>query len=474
MNALRDPSISYAFFYGGSSSSKTYSIVQALLIEMLIDGKDTIVFKKTRAAITASIYKDCVAAIKQMCLEPYFEILQNSIRCKNGSQITFAGIEDPERIKGIAGFKRIVFDEITEADMDDFKQLTVRMRGIENQTFIGIFNPVDEQHWIKKELFDKLDLRLIENTINGNPDSRVLDVYRKDRYIIVRSSYLNNYYVNGSIDGTWGYRDEAAIARFDEMKNVDYNYYRIYALAEWGKVSEGGEFYKNFKRTIHVGSFDIDESLPLHISVDENLRPFSPMIVAQIEYNTIKIVDEIIGESPNNNFISVVKMFAAKYGNFRNNKIFLYGDATSRKGDSRSEQGFNLFMLIKTELEMLGFQSITIRINNANPSVAISGVFMNNILAGIQSHSLLINSNCHHAINDFLYLKENAEGGALKEMYKDKDGFRCEKYGHVSDAVRYLVVKYLEAEFKKFNIKGHTEYVEDNLLASDLPDFLQF
>ena len=456
--ALRNENITYAFLYGGSSSGKTYGVVQAIIIEMLIDGCDTIIFKKTRASIASSIYKDCVNAIKQLLLDDYFDIYTNSIRCKNGSTITFKGLDDPEKIKGIAGFKRIIFDEITEGDYEDWMQLTVRMRGIKNQTFVGIFNPISETHWLKTKIFDTLELRHKNNVLEGIPESKVEDVYSSGRYLFVRSTYKNNYFVSGSLDGTWGFKDESTIERFEEMKRADYNYYRIYALAEWGKLSEGNEFYKNFKREQHVGSFDIDEDLALHISFDENVRPFFPMTVMQVEDNIIRIVDEIIGKSPNNNYLNVCKMFAVKYYQFKNSKIFLYGDATSRKNDARTANGYNLFQMIKAELTRLGFKDITIRTSNANPSVMISGVFFNRLLAGLQSYSLIVNDTCINTINDFLYLKEDKDGGMLKESFRDSDGYRCEKYGHCSDSVRYFVIQYLQEEYKRFNSKGNVSY----------------
>lgn len=473
MNAMNDESITYAFLYGGSSSGKTYSVVQAILIKVLIEGADAIIFKKTRSAITNSIYKDFVIAVKQLKLDSYFEIMANSVRCTNGAAIVFAGLDDPEKIKGIAGFKYIIFDEITEGTYEDFKQLSIRMRGIKNQKFIGMFNPVSEVHWIKEKLYDTLPLAQIDNSLDGTYKTKVIDVVRHDRYIWIRSSYLNNYYVSGCEEG-WGFKDESAMKRFDELKFSDYNYYRVYALAEWGKISEGNEFYKNFRRDNHVEKLTIDHSLPLHISFDENVRPFFPMTVMQTSDKTIKVIDEIIGINPNNNYISVCKQFAKKYSDFKRNKIFLYGDATSKRADARTEKGYNLFQMIKEELTQLGFVDITVKVNNANPSVSMSGVYINRILAGVQKYTLLINEDCKNTIADFTYLKEDKDGGMLKEKAKDSDGYPCEKYGHCSDSVRYMLIKYLEEDFKLFMTKDKGKFEPVTVSWYDNKDFLQF
>lgn len=474
MDSLNNEDLSYVFLYGGSSSGKTYSVVQAIVLSTLTDGADTLIFKKTSASISKSIYKDFVAAIKQLKVSQFFEIYSHSIRCKNGGRIDFAGIVDDERIKGIAGFKRIIIDEITECTPDEFMQVTTRMRGIKNQKLIAMFNPVSETHWLKTDVHDKLPLIGLNTTINNDPKTEVLEVAEYKRYRWIRSSYLNNYYVVGSPDGDWGFKDKAAIDRFEEFKVLDYNHYRVYALGEWGHITEGGEFYKNFKKDSHVGNFDVDIDLPLHISIDENLRPYAPMVICQVDDNVMLVVDEVIGISPQNNFVSVCKIFAERYKKFKNNRIFLYGDATSRKGDTRSELGYNLFQLVESELKKLGFLNIEIRVSNINPSVSISGVFMNRVLAGLEDNTILINAHCINTINDFLYLKEDANGNALKEHFKANDKFKGEKYGHCSDAVRYFVIKYMEQRYKEFTNRGQGNYTEITISLLDNPDFLQF
>ena len=42
------------------------------------------------------------------------------------------------------------------------------------------------------------------------------------------------------------------IEDFERDKTEDYNYYRIYALGEWGKLRTGGEFWKNYSYEKHV------------------------------------------------------------------------------------------------------------------------------------------------------------------------------------------------------------------------------
>lgn len=469
---LSDNTLRYLFFYGGSSSSKTYSIVQAILILTLQDGKNSLVFRKVQSSMKKTILNTFKVIINTHKLNNFFEIQDFKIKCVNGAIIDFTGLDDSEKIKGIESYYRLFFDEITEGELEDFKQLRKRMRGIEGQKLIATFNPIDEGHWLKQDIYDKLTFESLPTIINNNPLTEVTEVEKCKNYIFVKSTYLNNYYVVGSPDGKWGFKDVQTIDDFEQDKILDYNFYRIYALAEWGKLTSGSEFYKHFKREIHVKDLIVHNDLPLHISIDENVRPFLPLTVNQVIDGEIRVIDEICGKNPNNNINDVIRMFANKYSNWCNKKIFVYGDATSRRNDARTEKGYNLFGIMVEELNKNGFNDVTVRVPNANPSVAQSGRFMNMLLSGIiPGYKLLINSTCTNSINDFLYLKEDKDGNILKERVKNKtDGTTYEKYGHCSDSIRYYCSEYLKEEFNRIQNKNtSTEFftinIDDDLLA---------
>ena len=62
----------------------------------------------------------------------------------------------------------------------------------------------------------------------------------------------------------------------------DYNAYKVNVLGEWGNVNRGGEFYKNFKVDRQVRKNKYKE-LPIHISFDENVNPYTSLSVYQAE-----------------------------------------------------------------------------------------------------------------------------------------------------------------------------------------------
>jgi phage terminase large subunit len=283
MKCLGDSSLRYVFCYGGSSSSKTYSIVQAIIITTLQDGCNSLIFRKVQASIKKTIYNDFVSVINSLHLQDFFDIQTFQIKCKNGAIISFMGLDDPEKVKGISSYKRIVVDEITECELEDFNQLRKRMRGVHNQKLILTFNPISDVHWLKTEIYDKLNLSSLPTVIDNNMLTQVAEVQRDKNYIFIRSTYLNNYWVVGSPIGNFGYIDMHTLNDFEFDKNNDINFYNIYALGHWGKLTSGGEFYKQFKSSIHISKEDliIDLNHSLHISFDENVRPYMPMTINQ-------------------------------------------------------------------------------------------------------------------------------------------------------------------------------------------------
>ena len=186
----------------------------------------------------------------------------------NGSTIIFKGLDDSEKIKGIDSFKRVVLEEVSEFDFADYKQIRKRLRGMLGQQIICMFNPIDQEHWIKKEIFDtsvqnKLSKSLVDHSgvLNLNIEEQYTNVTEKweggkvtvkgkeypSNLVVIKSTYLNNFWVVGSPCKTFGFEDIQTIADFEHDKNTDYNFYSVYALGNWGRINRGGEFYKSFK-----------------------------------------------------------------------------------------------------------------------------------------------------------------------------------------------------------------------------------
>jgi phage terminase large subunit len=213
---------------GGGGSSKSHSIIQLLLYKFLTErNKKILVIRKTMPSIRTSV------------LVPFHEIIDAfGVRTRikedkvgmnfffNTNVIHFNGLDDPEKIKS-SNWNYIWFEEATDITENDFNTVRLYLRapsvdGHINQIFLS-FNPIDEFHWVKEKLID-------------NPS------FQKDIKVI-HSTYKDNPFLDADSRRT-----------YEELIEQDINFYRIYALGEWGKLEN--LIYRNW---------DIVKSVPPEI-----------------------------------------------------------------------------------------------------------------------------------------------------------------------------------------------------------------
>ena len=107
---LQNKTIRNIIMYGGSSSGKTYSMAQAILILTLWEGTNHLVMRKVGASIKDTVYQDFKTAAEQLEISKLFKFSDGvkTITCiQNKARIVFKGLDDAEKIKGLSSFKRV-------------------------------------------------------------------------------------------------------------------------------------------------------------------------------------------------------------------------------------------------------------------------------------------------------------------------------------------------------------------------------
>lgn len=488
---FNDETIRFIVLYGGSSSGKSYSVAQTILIQTLYDGENTLVMRKVGASILKTIYEDYKVAAKTLCINKMFRFTQNSIRCiYNGAKIDFSGLDDPEKIKGISNYKRVQLEEFSEFEITDFKQIRKRLRGKRGQQIIMTFNPISETHWIKKEYLDKEKLHEIpmKVVIGGrdipesltqvkrllmNEPKSVLNVRTKEieqhpsDTVVIQSTYLNNFWVVGSPDGKYGFYDEQCIADFEKDRLEDPDYYNVYALGEWGILRTGSEFFGSFNKGRHMQSVAYNENLPIHLSIDSNVLPYITISYWQIDFDNGKHLwqfNETAAENPNNTVRRAAKLVAERLHKFGYaGKVYLHGDASTKSANNIDEEKRSFHDLFISSLNERGYD-VEDMIASSNPSVSMSGEFINAIFEGnIPGLSITIGDNCRVSMEDYQSVQKDANGGILKTRVKNKMTMQTyEEHGHFSDTFRYVVYDLMKEEFIAFSNKR-----KRNLYARD-------
>ena len=93
--------------------------------------------------------------------------------------------------------------------------------------------------------------------------------------------------------------------------------------------------------------------------------------------------------------------------------IYLYGDASSKSRNTIDEEKRSFFDKYKEVLE--DKYRVEERIDKSNPSVSMSGDFINAIYAGsVKDIEIGIDESCKVSISDYIKVKKDANGGMLR------------------------------------------------------------
>lgn len=477
LQTMNNPEIRYCILQGGSSSSKSYSLAQIILFQTIIDGANTLVLRKVGASIRKTIYKDFEENAKKFMVngKPAFRCITNCIKCYNGAVIDFSGLDDDEKIKGISSYKRIFMDELTEYEEKDFRQIRTRMRGIEGQQLYGAFNPISESHWIKKKVFDKEKWHEIPNKVSlfgtdirpeltqvkevlMNEPKTILNPrtgeveHLPSNFLWIKSTYLNNFWVVGSPDGTYGYYDVQCIANYEADKKNDPDYYRVYALGEWGVIRTGGEALPLFSMK-KVAKKPYNPELPVHVSVDNNVLPYITSTLWQYDIDSKDFYQfaEVCAEDPENTASRAGELVAEYLDSLGADKVYLHGDVTTKAASTIDDEKRSFFDKYMEKLDKFDVEDCTPK---SNPSVRASLEFANSLFDGWNGITLTIDESCQHSIEDYLSVKKDTNGGLLKVRVKDtvtKQSY--EEHGHCTDTMRYVICDVLKDEYAAYSLR---------------------
>lgn len=207
----------YLLFYGGGSSGKSYYIVQRYVYKILNQKMNLLVVRQTGNTNRNSTFALFKQVIRQWNMSTLFKINESDlrIRCKNGNEIIFSGLDDTEKLKSVTfesgELTDVWIEEATECLEEDINQLKVRLRGGKSdKQMVLSFNPVNINHWIKKHFIDS------------------------GLATVCHSTYKDNKFLT-----------EADKETLESFKETDIYYYNVYCLGLWGVL---GKTYFNSEK----------------------------------------------------------------------------------------------------------------------------------------------------------------------------------------------------------------------------------
>lgn len=420
--------------YGGAiRGGKTFAGLGALLLLCKVYPKSKwVVVRNTLQTLKLNT----IPSFRKICpiafIKSYNQDTQ-TVTFTNDSQIIFLGEnyaddKDLNRFKGLEcnGF---LLEEINELQQKTFFKAIERagshiLPKQPRPLILATCNPTN--NWVKELVYDKWKL-------NGLPEN----------WLYIPSKITDNPFIPEDYK--------------QSLKSMPPYEYDVFVNGNWDlQERTGAEFYKYFSLDKHVKPCHYNPDLPLHLSWDENVNPYLPLGIFQIQGKEIRFIDLILGRNPNNTIRDVCKEFIFKYKDHKAG-VFVYGDATSQKEDVKQEKGYNFFSVVLKELAK--FSPIK-RVPQSNPSVVMRGQFINGIFwNNFNEITFKVAPHLKEAINDFTNTKEAADGTKAKINVKDsKSGVIYQEYGHISDLTDYLICKVFKIDFKLFQSEGITSF----------------
>lgn len=367
--------------YGGGSSGKSHGVIQKVVLKALKDWKyprRILWLRKVQSTIKDSLFedvKDCLInfGIWEMCL---WNKTDNKVELPNGAVFLFKGLDNPEKIKSIKGISDIVMEEASEFTLNDYTQLTLRLRErkhVNKQIFL-MFNPVSKLNWVYKYFFE-----------HGEPMENVM---------IRQSSYRDNKFL-----------DEMTRQNLELLANRNPAYYKIYALGEFATLDKL-VFPKYEKRLINKDEL---RHLPSYFGLDFGyVNDPSAFIHSKIDVKKKKIyiIEEYVKQGMlNDEIANVIKQLG-----------YAKEEITADSAEQKSIAEISNHDIARIRPAMKGKDSI------------ISGIQY------LNQFDIVIDERCFKTIEEldnYTWKKDKNTG----EYYNEP----VDTYNHCIDALRYSV-----------------------------------
>ena len=207
---------------GGTRSSKSYSLLQLLLIKCLNERKKKFLFlRKTFPSLRISSLTDFKMIVSDMGLWPYIrQEKQTNDFWLNGNLIHFDSLDKPEKKKSTS-WNYIFFEEMPDFTPDDFQTMQLYLSAhpgpdgvtyepfpgltvqVKNQIY-GALNPIDEYCWVKTDLLDS-------------------DAWDTNEIVSTYKDNIQNLHPD-------------VVKAIKDLEKQDHNFYLVYTLGQWGQL----------------------------------------------------------------------------------------------------------------------------------------------------------------------------------------------------------------------------------------------
>lgn len=382
-SSIDDYSKRIEVYYGGAGSGKSYGVMQKVVLKAMNEKRKVLVIRKIQRTIKDSIWSLTIHLLQEAGIYNYSKINRSDFEIKflNGSVFLFKGLDDPEKIKSIAGITDVVIEEATELNYEDFTQLNLRLRPKEENPQIYImFNPVSKSNWVYKYFFEDITVK------------------EDERINIIKTTYSDNKFLPQEY--------------IDELKKLEYrnpSYYRIYVLGEFATLDK--LIYPVYEKRLiskeEVQGLERIQGLDFGYTNDPSAFVGG---YYDKENKVIYVTDEYVKKGMLNDEIANTIIALG------NQKDLTYADCAEQKSIAEIQR-YN----IRIEPTIKG------------PDSVIQGI------QWINQHKLVVDERCYKTLEElenYTWVKDKKTG-----EYVNKP---VDTYNHTLDALRYALTKQIK------------------------------
>lgn len=405
----------YNVLYGGTGSSKSFSLIEKL-VNMCIQYStfDILVVRKYATTLKDTVEMPWLDMISKRYINKISDIglvegrdytynrTLKHIKFSSGSVVRFKGYDNPEKLKGIDNVNTLWLEEATDFTQSDLEDIQDRLRatppsnhpwGKELKIFLS-FNPIFKTHWIRTYFFkDEIDMS---------------DEIHKDNIIdpittfALKTTWRDNHFYNGQ------YKDENLR---EKMKITNPRKYGVQCNGNWGVLGE--LIYENY--TVGVLNKDYTYYSNVSYGLDFGFEHSTAFHEIAIKDGDIYVLRELYKPKLTANDImkELKKMYPNNYNNLR-----IYAD------NARPE--------VIEEMRRNGFSGVRSCTKGKN-----------SVLEGIewlQDRHIYIDESCKGAINEiesYQWEKDRKTGERLPKPVKVNDD--------AMDSIRYATEPFKKA-----------------------------
>lgn len=431
------PKVNKIFCYGSKSSAKTLTIAQYLAIKGMA-GLSSIAYRKESARINDTIKKSFKEAIKYTRLTNGYTQMDKQFRSIYKGEIVLRGLDSESKVKGLEGYSYLLFDELDHFTQEEFTEADLSFRGQVAKIAFFTWNPVSERIWIKAYL-DSIEWHSTEYELPSA--ASFIKISSCGTMILIKTDYNDNFWTVGSPCGTYGYRDESLLQKYESLKTLNYAKYRVVALGEWGVTEVQSPAVSTFDTTIHVGKPEYDPRFPLIFSVDFNTNPLACTVWQHYKIESthyIRCLREIGLE--NKKTSDLIDFIQTSYTPMELSRCYFTGDAT---GKIERTENLSNWMQIEKAFRL----GSRLHLPSSNPHVLSSLAHCDFIFH--RHKNILIDETCHRLIYELQYTEKD-DSGLVK-----KDRNKLEQRADFLDTMRYYFNYYF---FIQKNIVNNPQY----------------